>query len=108
VAIEQTYNWLGYSGKVYTYYVHEFPLKVTFKSEPGNYIFARQTFRGFIPIYMGHTKDLSERFSNHPKIMCIRNNGATHLHAHPNNGGEEVILGEESDLIDYKHPICNK
>jgi len=107
VADEVTIKWLGQSGKEYTYWIYK--VGTTFESAPGNYIFAKETKPNtFKPIYVGQTADLGERFDNHHKMPCIRQNGATHIHVHKNTEGEPARLSEEADLVDRWHPICNE
>ena len=101
----ETYNWEGLSGKSYKYYIH--PI-CSFKAAPGNYIFASKSFSGeWIPIYIGQTSDLSERFDNHHKATCIIDHGATHIHVHVSSDDENVRREEEQDLIDLYQPPCN-
>ena len=101
----QTVTWPGHSEKKYTYYVYK--IGTPLKAAPGNYIFAKRTATGWIPIYIGETSDLSERFDNHHKMPCIKRNGATHIHAHVNNSGVTARRAEESDLIKRWKPSCN-
>lgn len=102
----KTITWQGQSGKSYKYWVHRLP--PNFVAKPGNYIFAREVSPDrFVPVYIGETSDLSERFDNHHKAQCIGRNGATHIHAHVNSGGEMARRSEESDLIARWRPTCN-
>ena len=96
----------GRSGKSYKYWIFEIDYK--FKpNQPGNYIFARETAsRSWKTIYIGETSDLGEGFDNHEKMPCIRENGATHIHAHRNKK-EQKRLAEAADLIEHWHPLCN-
>ena len=101
----ETYDWEGLSGKSYKYYIYQ---AYNFKAEPGNYIFAFESpSGGWIPIYIGETSDLSERFDNHHKAQCIRDHGATHIHVHLSSDDENVRLEEEKDLIGLYQPPCN-
>jgi len=103
---EGTIKWPGQSGKEYTYWIYR--IGTSYKSEPGNYIFAKETNPNtFKPIYIGQTDDLSERFDNHHKMPCIRQNSSTHIHVHINAEGERQRLAEEADLINRWHPACN-
>jgi len=99
-------TWKGQSGQTYLYGIHE--IDTTHKSVPGNYIFAKETKpRTWEAVYIGQTDDLSERFDNHHKMPCIHRNGATHIHTHESSPDESVRQAEETDLIQYNHPICN-
>ncbi len=100
-----TIQWPDRSGKKYTYWIYKFSAKL--KAEAGNYIFAKETKSGsWSPVYIGQTKDLSERFDNHHKMPCIKRHGATHIHAHLNSG-HQARLAEESDLIEKWNTPCN-
>ena len=101
-----TIKWDGNLGEKYTYFIY--PLHTSFKEEPGNYIFAQETKPSFYkPLYIGQTSNLNHRLENHEKEDCAIRNGATHIHAHINNNGEETRKSEEKDLIMRWSPICN-
>ena len=98
--------WEGKSGKKYGYWINA--IGTPMKAVPGNYIFASETEpHKHRPIYIGQTGDLSERFDNHHKMPCIRQNGATHIHTHESSADEAIRKAEEADLIDRLHPVCN-
>jgi predicted GIY-YIG superfamily endonuclease len=97
-------QWPGKSGAQYQYWIH--PLGTTFKSTPGNYIYAKLTSAGWVPLYVGQTGDLSARLANHEKDSEARRNGATHIHAHTSTS-EAQRLAEEKDLIVRWQPVCN-
>jgi hypothetical protein len=99
-----TVKWPGRSGNTYTYYVYE--IGANLKAEGGNYIFAKSVSGKWSPVYIGQTKDLSERFDDHHKASCIRGERATHLHAHL-NARKDDRLSEESDLIANFTTSCN-
>jgi hypothetical protein len=102
-----TIMWDGKSGKEYKYWVYEIGHKLAAK--PGNYIFTKETDPGYhLPIYIGETSDLSTRFLNHHQEDCITENGATHIHAHPNDGGARVRQDEETDLRRRWNTPCNE
>ena len=102
-----TVEWTGKSGRKYTYWVY--PLPVNFTSVPGNYIFAKRNERGqWVPVYIGETGDLSERFENHHAMHCIRKNNATHLLVHKSSSERSKRLNEETDLLQNYSPSCNK
>lgn len=103
---ESTIDWDGQSGKTYRYWAYK--LGSTFGKSPGNYVFAEETKSGgLVPIYIGQTDDLSERFDNHHKMPCIRQNGATHICAHKSSAKEAQRRAEEADLISRWKPVCN-
>jgi hypothetical protein len=98
--------WQGKSGKDYKYWIY--PIGTSFKEEPGNYIFAKQTQPNYwAPCYIGQSKNLNDRLENHEKEGCAKRQGATHIHAHLTNGGEAVRKAEEKDLIIRWKPPCN-
>ena len=103
-----TVQWPGKFGKDYEYQVFELPVNFESGFGAGNYIFAKISPQSqWMPVYIGQTGDLSERFDEHPARLCIRRNGATHIHAHrnPNQGSQ---LAEELDLLVAWNPTCNK
>jgi hypothetical protein len=106
---ETTTMWLGVSGKEYKYWIN--PIGTSFKSEPGNYIFAKETSPDvWTAIYVGETDDLGRRLNNpdsHEKMPCIRRYGGTHIHAHTSSDSEVIRRGEESDIRDKQNPKCN-
>jgi hypothetical protein len=100
-------NWPGKSGKQYQYWIHS--IGTTFKEVSGNYIYAKETRPGYwTPCYIGQTKNLNDRLSDHKKEVCAKRHGATHIHAHTNAQGEAVRLAEEKDLIINHQPPCNE
>ena len=106
MAEAQTIMWPGKSGKEYQYWIY--PIITEFKDSPGNYIFAKETTPGhWSPLYIGQTKSLKTRLSDHEKEACAKRNGATHIHANA-SGGEVGRLAEEKDLITHWKPPCNE
>jgi hypothetical protein len=104
---EQTIMWPGASGKEYKYWIHS--INTSFKDSPGNYIFSKETSRGYwTPIYIGETDSLKKRLSNHEKMPCVKRYGGTHIHAHTSSSDEKVRRAEESDLLAKWDPPCNK
>ena len=99
--------WPGQSGKEHEHWIY--PIGATFKKEPGNYLFTKQTNSGYwLPCYIGQTENLNKRLGDHEKEACAKRNGATHIHAHLNAGGEAVRKAEEKDLILRWKPPCNE
>jgi len=105
---ENTASWPGASGKQYKYWIY--PIGTAFRSEPGNYIFAKETSPGrWHAVYIGESEDLGDRLtSSHEKLPCVRRNGGTHVHSHTTAGGQTVRRAEEADLIANCAPPCNK
>ncbi len=58
-------------------------------------------------VYIGQMSSLKDGLADHEKEACAKNEGATHVHAYINSGGEAVRLAEESDLIRRWKPVCN-
>lgn len=98
--------WAGRSGKRYSYWYHQIGT-VTFKDEPGNYIYAKLTNQGWAPIYIGETQTLSDRIARHEKRERALRHGATHIHAHTTPGIRQARLDEETDLRGNYNPPCN-
>jgi len=102
-----TIMWAGLSGKEYKYWIY--PLGTSFKEEPGNYVFAKESRPNYwSPCYMGQAANLNRRLGDHEKEACAKRNGATHIHVHLTPGGETVRRTEERDLILKWKPPCNE
>jgi len=100
-------TWRGKSGREYTFSIYK--IGTTFDAVPGNYVFAEVLMPGtFLPIYVGQTGDLSERFDSHQAMPCMKRNRATFIHVHRNDAGEQARRVEESDLIARWDPPCNR
>ena len=107
IIADQTILWQGASGKQYEYWIS--PLGMSFVDEPGNYIFVKETSpNNWIPIYIGETDSLKNRLADHEKLLCVRRNGGTHIHAHTTSGSQQVRKEEEADLLANWDPPCNK
>ena len=102
-----TVNWVGESGKTYTYNVYDGVPGTGWSSNGGNYIFAKNTANGWVAVYIGQTNNLSERLQpSHEKVACAERNGATHTHAHTQSNAQ-TRLDEETDLVRRYKPVCN-
>jgi len=98
--------WTGISGKKYRYSV--FMFGTAFGPGAANFIFAREFKAGlYFPIYVGHTGDLSEPFSDYVAMQCIKLSRVTHIHVRFNEASEEQRRAEASDLIAKLTPSCN-
>ncbi len=107
MADQGTINWPGASGREYKHWIY--PIGTSFKDEPGNYVFAKETSPGrWTPIYVGETESLRDRLPNHEKLRCVLGNGGTHIHAHVTSGGQQARLAEEADLRWKWNPPCNE
>ena len=79
-----TSNWVGTSGKAYTYQVYELP--ITFESrQKGNFAFARlDSGRRWVPVFVGEG-DLGKHVdANNYQFHLIQQRGATHVHVRLN------------------------
>ena len=102
-----SFNWPGASGKEYTYRIY--PAGASFKSVPGNFILAREYEPGeWVPLYIGQTRDLSQRLEGHGHQESALQKGATHLHMHLSTAGQAARCEEERDLIRRWQPFCNE
>lgn len=107
IGTSKTVNVIGKSGTSYEFYVYKIP--VTFLKKGGIYFFVKENSAGnqFIPIYLGITNDLSERFDNHHKWDCIRKNGATHILATVEEN-ETTRQKIEKDILLAVNTSCNE
>lgn len=104
---EPIVTWVGKSGKKYTYMFFE--IGAAFGAAPANYIFCKGTTEGKVrAIYIGQTGNFSERFDNHHRMPCIKQEGATHIFAHKSCDSEPTRKAEADDLIAKYNPICNR
>lgn len=99
-------NWRGISGIDYAFKI--FDVGTMFKAVPAVYIFCKKINGHWAAIYIGQTKDLSERFDNHHKMPEIKRYGATHIHVSVNENGEKARKHQESDLIANYNPPLNE
>lgn len=100
-------TWTGQSGEKYNYGI--LPIETALKEQPGNYIFAKETTPNhWKACYIGQTENLNKRTGDHEKEDCAKREGATHIHAHINNDGEQIRRAEEKDLILKWQPPCNE
>lgn len=102
-------EWSGASGLKYRYFFLRDPSGALLLSQPGNYMFVRQTNpekNWWLPVYIGIADDLKGRVMNHEIWEEALRCGATHLMAHlqSDRGARET---EERDLIGYWNPVCN-
>ena len=80
-----------------------------FSAKPGNYIFAKQTpTTPSWPLYIGETSNLQQRLvRSHEKMDCVLREEATHIYTHENDD-ESTRKAEESDLVNFYDPPCNR
>lgn len=102
-----TFN--GESGKAYKLEAYNFD--TSFNQVAAVYVVSRRyknTNGGYSHdvIYIGQTENLQERFANHHKTNCFRNNNANAICV-LQEGSEQVRLNIESDLVRNYKPPCN-
>jgi excinuclease UvrABC nuclease subunit len=102
----QTCVWTGHSGRTYTFYVYPRGTKFD-PGQPGLYIHTKPTPQGWVPVYIGQSKDINDRLTDKYKRASVDREGATHVHVSVFTGGEQVRLGVEEDLIARWQPVCN-
>lgn len=101
------YVWTGMSGTKYRYSVYMFG--TVFGPGPANFIFTREIKPGqHFPIYVGHTNDLSEPFSDYLAMQCIKMSRVSHIHVRFSESTEELRRAQRSDLIAHLNPPCNR
>ncbi|MBI4275946.1 MAG: hypothetical protein HY659_14725 [Rhizobiales bacterium] len=101
-------NWTGKSGKTYRYWFLEVITTNGIKAVSGNYAFVKRLSNGnFTPLYFGQADDLKVRIPNHDRWDDAKRAGVTHVMAHTTQGGEQVRLAEERDLIQQWKPPLN-
>lgn len=105
----QTRVWYGSSGLGYLYEVYPIEDVPCLPPVHGNYIFAKGTTpEPGNAVYIGQAKDLRGRLNSHDKMPCAKKRGATHIHVHRNDAGEQARRSEEQYLIAAYNPPCNK
>jgi hypothetical protein len=99
-------TWTGHSGKAYRYEIYG--IDTEFRPLPGNYIYAQQTEDGgWLPIYVGQTRDMHQRLEGQEKLASAVEIGATHIHMHYDTVGQFARCAEERDLIVRWQPPVN-
>lgn len=100
-------DWAGVSGETYGYFID--PIGTKFLNVPGNYVFAFEPKPGYWQaVYVGESDSLGKRLTNaHEKLAAAVKLGATHIHTHVNDRGEDARLAEEVDLIVRWNPPLN-
>lgn len=99
----------GASGTAYDFNIY--PIGSEFKAIGGVYVISRREKNkddAYIHniIYVGHTKELDERFDDHHKAQCFVDNNANCISIHTDDS-KESRLNKESDLIERYDPPCN-
>jgi hypothetical protein len=100
-----TINLKGQSGAEYIFRTYE--LGQSFKPLGSLYCITACNAQGrHRVLYVGQTKDLSERFADHHKEDAWKRQGATHISVHLDSNLTSR-LRSEADLISFYNPCCN-
>lgn len=104
-----TLNLKGASGNIYAFNIYSFDSE--FKSVACVYALTNrhknnQGGYSHSTIYVGETGDLDERFDNHHKIDCFKQNNANALGVHQDND-QQSRRAKEKDLLAAHNPPCN-
>jgi hypothetical protein len=103
---QQTLSLTGKSGKIYAFELYV--LNTSFREVGGLYAFSKQaTATTHTIIYIGHTQDLSSRFTNHHKEECIDGQGATYISVCQMPNEIDRLVAEKDLLANYNCP-CNE
>jgi hypothetical protein len=100
----QIHEWKGATGRRYCFQVHALPLRKPF-TQPGVYLFCRQTTYGWEAVDVGQAESLTEACSGTPVRFAAEAAGATHLHVHIRLAGFEARVEEEGDLREALFPL---
>ena len=104
-----TVTFTGKSGKKYEFNVY--PMDEGFKAVGAVYVITRRIkdpdgSHAHKRIYTGETGDLSERFDDHHKAQCFRDNNANCVCTHVDND-KQSRLAKETDLLGNYTTPCN-
>jgi hypothetical protein len=93
----ETVSWTSASEKQYAYFIYALP-RIFATGQIGNYIFTKIFNHVWGPVYIGQG-DLRERgdIDSHHRGYCLKQKGATHIHAHLNENEANRIV-EKKDL----------
>jgi len=99
----------GKSGKAYRFKVY--PLGTRFRKLSGVYVIGNRSHgingaRRLVPLFVGHTEDLSQPFDQHRKAKDFAQQGANCI-CLQSDTLEESRLAKELDLIAALNPACN-
>ena len=101
-------DWPAKSGAKYRYHFITNPTADGILAVAGNYAFVRRLQDGtFAPLYFGQGDNLKVRIPGHDRWADARAAGMTHVMGHKTEGGEQVRLDEEADLIAHWNPPLN-
>jgi hypothetical protein len=109
--VSQIVTCTGASGTSYEFDVD--PIGLAYEPKPGVYIFSKLSNNGkWTALFVGSTYDLHGTLKTylkiHPKLECLKREGATHIGTLLVKGGEAERDRIVSDLIKSVTPPCNK
>ena len=95
--MSQIHEWRGASGRRYSFQIHPLPPRKAI-TQPGVYLFCRQTAQDWEAIDVGQGENLAEACGDTPTRQAALAAGATHVHVHIRLAGFEARVDEEADL----------
>lgn len=102
---EKTEHFYGKSGKAYLFRI--FHKDVEFESGAAVYIFLKKTGEEYIPLYIGQTQNIGDRFEGHDRKKCAARYGWTHIALHQEIS-HAARLQKETDLRHKYQTPCNR
>jgi hypothetical protein len=108
-------EWIGISGRTYTFVVVPWPAPLDVGVLDGNYICARQSVNGeWIPIYIGEGDLADPCLTSEPAFEQMLERGVTHLHCHINDDPaarrretRDLLLGQASAGVE-PYPVARR
>lgn len=100
----------GASRKAYRFRVYALGTK--FRKLSGVFVITNRIHKeggGYrhVPLYVGHTEDISQPFDQHRKAKELLKNGANCI-CLQSDDSEDSRVAKEQDLIAALHPACNE
>jgi excinuclease UvrABC nuclease subunit len=95
---------VGASGRSYEFMVY--PWGQAFNPVGGVYLVLKRKIGNYEILYIGQTRDLSERFDDHHKQGCFDRNDRTHIGVLVVST-EQERLAIERDLLGHYKTACN-
>ena len=105
----QRVGWVGKSGKIYEYFVHDSSESVL--PAAGNFIWAKLLpNKTWVAICIGEGERLSNVVKDGMTYPCVIQHGATHLHIHTTSPliSRYERRNERNDLVDLHQPACTQ
>ncbi len=102
---DETIYFYGESGTKYSFFVCS--KNDEFESGAAVYIFLKKTGDEYIPLYIGQSENIGDRFEAHEKKKCAERHGWTHTAFHP-EFKRLNRLQIETDLRHKHQTPCNR